>query len=199
MSRDDYWQDLKDQFERALQESNQTRDAKWGAIWTLFIQHPWYTSELRRTALRVIQESGAPMDWLEDIENDAILLLGQSLDRALDLNMNTRRAKDHFPAWLARIIRNDCLQALRRYRRSYIRNVELREEHLAIVRRSSVEVKIDMIFALELLSSAEREVFVLRLLGWSIEEIATGSGVGYARMYRIVQRVENAVRRALGR
>lgn len=199
MSHDDSWRDLKDQFEQALRKEYESREFKWSAIWNLFANHPWYRRELRRAALRVIQESGAPIDWLEDVENEANMLFGQSLGRALDLHMDARQAEDHFSGWMAKIIRNDCLQALRHYRRSRMPTEELREVHLAVTTRSSVDVEIDLSRVVDQLGTAEKEVFLLRLEGLKTTEIASQKGIGYSKAYRILQRVKIAVERVLGR
>lgn len=199
MSDDDSWRDLKAQFEQALRTEYQSREFKWTEIWTLFAKHPWYRSELRRAALRVIQESAAPFDWLEDIENEANMLFGQSLYKALDLHMDARQAEDHFSGWMAKIIRNNCLQSLRRYRRSRLPTEELREVHLAVTTRSSVDAEIDLNRVVDELSTAEKEVFILRLEGLTITQIGTRKGIGYSKAYRILQRVRIAVERVLGR
>lgn len=199
MSHDDSWRDLKGQFEQALRKEYECRELKWSEIWNLFANHPWYRSELRRAALRAIVESAAPIDWLEDIENDANMLFGQSLYRALDLHMDARRAEDHFSGWMAKIIRNNCLQALRRYRRSRMPTEKLREVHLAVTTRSSVDVKVDVSRVVDQLSTVEKEVFILRIEGFTTKEIATMKGIGHSKAYRILQRVKIAVERVLGR
>ena len=139
------------------------------------------------------------MDWLEDIENHAFMLFGVSLQRALDLHIDACRAEDHFPGWMAKIIRNDCLQALRHYRRSHDPAVELRESHLATDRGTPIDVKIDLSQVVEQLEAMERDVFVLYLMGYTTTEIATAKGIGYSKAYRILKRVKRSVRRDLDR
>ena len=195
MSYHETWQDLKVRFEQTLQDE---KENTWLAVWQLFVGHPWYQHKLNRGAIQAIAESGAPIGWRGDVEHEAALLLCRSLRNAPDLRMNQSEAEEHFPGWIAAIIRHDCLQAIRRLRVSNDRTIELQQENLLAVRQDDIEARIDLSIAIEKLDSPDKEVLMLRATGMTITEIAATVNLGYSKTYRILQRAITSVKDSLG-
>ncbi|MGH7193515.1 MAG: sigma factor, partial [Candidatus Saccharimonadales bacterium] len=84
--------------------------------WRLFIEDPWYQQELHRAAGWLARRARLPHCQAEDLSQEAMLILRSRLTRKPDLRLNRALAADHFEAWLRRVIRRHCLDALRRSR-----------------------------------------------------------------------------------
>lgn len=195
MALDASWQDLKARFQQALSAPGNEPAGSWIAIWRLFVGHPWYASELRRLARQALRDRSAPPEWLGDVEHDAMLLLARSLRHARDLHMDRAKAEDHFPGWIATIIRRDCLQAVRRLRALYGRTVPLQDHDMSLDRQKIIEVQIDVSLAIEKLDEPERTVLLLHRKGMTTREIAGRLGLDDGKAYRILRRGMTQLRR----
>lgn len=176
------WQDLRDSFLEAVEESG---PGAWIPIWRLVIEHPWYQQELRTIAKRVLRSRGAPLEWHEDIEHDAMLLLARKLRKSPDLGVDRTLAQEHFAGWLATITANDCLDALRRFRRHSGRSLELPEYFVADESRAAEQVLAELSLALDQLDELRRTVLLLYAKGRMLREIAADLGLDYSKTRRL--------------
>lgn len=166
--------------------------------WRLLVEHPWFLAQLERCARRVLKRSGAPSAWQVDIEQHAILLLAQKLQKMPDLGIDAALADRHFTGWLATIVTRDCRQALRRLQRLHGHSEELPQEHPAIDDRVRREDRVDLNLALAQMDAPERTVITLWTNGHSVQQISIRVHLSYGQTYRIFTRGLKSLRRILG-
>lgn len=182
-------QELRDEFFSILDEGATASPDQWHRVWRLFIEHPWYQEELQQAARRVVRQARASAQWAEDIEQDAMLLLGQHLRHAVDLHVNRALAQEHFAGWLGRIITRDCSKALRAMRRAQRRaGHQQATVESAPARSLPMDEIIDLSLAISKLSADCRRVLFLRLRGWGIAEISRRLRMSQTQVHRVLQR-----------
>jgi RNA polymerase sigma factor (sigma-70 family) len=157
-------------------------------IWRILVEHPWYQAELHRLASRLVRKAQAPSDLIDDIQQDAMLLLGRHLQTATGLNVDRALARDHFAGWLAKIIARDCAQVMRRRRRT---RSDVRVDEAAIksapARPVMIEETIDLAAAFDNLPNEHRQVLLMRLHGLRIVDIAQRLKTSKSRIGRVAQ------------
>lgn len=164
------WQELKDRFLQLL--DSQTPAVDWRLVWRLLVEHPWYQSQLDYCATWVLRSGKAPHQWLDDLRQDAILLLARTLRQRPDLGIDRCRANDKFAPWLRTIIVRDCREALRRMRRLHRRETALPQQPPTVDRRQQLDVQIDLSMAIDALANPDRTLVSMYLHGYSVKEIA---------------------------
>jgi RNA polymerase sigma factor (sigma-70 family) len=179
--------ELREQFFAALDQPGD-RSNRWLVIWRIFVEHPWYQAELHRAASRLVRKAQAPIDLIEDIQQDAMLLLGRHLQTTAGLNVDRALADELFAGWLAAIIARDCAQVMRRRRRRQ-RGVSIDEASVesAAARPAMIEETIDLAAAFDNLPNEHRQVLLMRLHGLRIVDIAQRLKTSKSRIGRVAQ------------
>jgi RNA polymerase sigma factor (sigma-70 family) len=133
------------------------------------------------------------LQWLDDITQQAMLLLARDLRHAADLHLDRAAAQDHFAGWLRKIIARHCQQAARSMRRAQ-RRAGLQQP--AVLAASSrlfpTDSILDITMAIGKLPNESRRVLLLRLRGCGIAEIAR-------RLHRSQTEIHRALARGLSR
>ena len=182
-------EDLRDRFFGVLDQGAAEDKPLWQEVWRLFIGHPWYQTELRRAAVRTLRPARLHLQWIDDVIQDAMLLLARDLRRSADLHVDRAAAKDHFAGWLATIILRHCQQAARSMRRAQRRAGFQQPAVLAAASRNfPADLILDLALAIRKLPAESRRALVLRLGGYRLSE-----------MSRRLHRSQTAVYRALAR
>jgi RNA polymerase sigma factor (sigma-70 family) len=192
--------ELRVQFFTALDRPGD-RSHRWLVIWRIFVEHPWYQAELDRAASRLVWKAQAPSDLIDDIQQDAMLLLGRHLQKSADLNVDRALAAEHFSGWLGAIIARDCAQVMRRRsrRRRARRGVRVDEAAVesAPARPAMIEELLDLAAAFDTLTDEHREVLLLRLHGLRLAEIAERLNISYWKAQRALRTDLAAIVKAL--
>jgi DNA-directed RNA polymerase specialized sigma24 family protein len=186
-------EDLRDQFFRALDEKAPEGTALWHQVWRVLLSHPWYQDELRRAAFRTLRPARLHLQWIDDVKQEAMLLLARDLRHSADLHVDRAAAEEHFAAWLRKIIMRHCQQAARSMRRAQRRAGLQQAEVLAAASKSlPLDSILDLALAIRKLPKASRRVLLLRLRGWGIVEITQ-------RVHRCQTEVHRALAKGLSK
>lgn len=93
-------QELRAQFFAALDRPGDKAE-RWMEIWQLLVKHPWYQAELHKGALCVLWRAHAPLEWAEDLEHQAMLVLAQDCAALPTCMWTVRDLRTGFPVgWL---------------------------------------------------------------------------------------------------
>lgn len=169
-------------------------ETPWLQCWRLLIEHPWYQVQLDICAKRALRVR-AQSDLLDDVKQDAMLLMARNLQRASDLRVDRSRVNEHFPGWMATIILHDCRQAVRALRRHQRPSVQLHDYDVAIEPSWTMDALIDLSLGTFQLNDRQRTVVELQLKGKPIREIAADLGLSYWQVYRAAQEGMHCLRR----
>ena len=173
--------DLRRQFVATLRDAS----ISWWRVWTLFVQHDCYQALLDQCARRLIYQHNASREWLDDVKQDAILILASKLRRAPNLHYNAGRPASSFAPWLRTVVRSHCQDALRRLRCWRARQLPLLSDPLE--KPSAIDQRIDLHIAMLRVSARERAALSLFAQGHTDREIAQQLNLtmGQARALRL--------------
>jgi RNA polymerase sigma factor (sigma-70 family) len=188
--------ELRDEFLRLLDDpSSRGGDDLWHAVWRLFVEHPWYQSELHHAALRVLATAGLHFQWADDVKQQAMLLLARRLRHSPDLHVDRALAADRFAGWLATIIAHHCRDAARSMRRAQRRaGLQQRVGFAAPSRPLPIDLILDLRSAIRKLPKELRRVLTLRLRGCGIAEISRQLRMSQTGVHRALKRVLSRLR-----
>ena len=181
------WRDLLPRYLRVITDKSPDSSAIWVEAWRVIVEHPWYQMELEGAARRLLCTRGA-LDWLGDVQHDAMLLLARSLQSDPDLGLDPQRIDEHFGGWMGVMIRNDCRQAFRRIHRLFAPSRELFDTHVTADERSRIEDRIDVSRAVDQLAEPGRSILTPHAHGFSVQEISSMLELEYFVAYRAYRR-----------
>ena len=154
------------------------REPAWLEVWRLLINDDWYRAQLRRCAEQVVRSGGAPQAWVDDVEQDAVLLLARQLQRTVDLSYDLDRSPDQFGGWIRTIMFRQCREAMRGMRRRHGGHQTLQDDQNGAT-ELSMDAQIDLRLAIDGLQDQERAILHLDSSGLSIAQIASRLGLTY--------------------
>lgn len=176
------WRALSDQYQALV--DHPPIDA--AAVWRLFVEDPWYRHELHRTASWIARRTRLPHCEADDLCHEAMLILRRRLARRPDLRINRALAADHFGAWLRRVIRRHCLDAVRRSGVSQHTCESLPQDDV-LAEPSVARWLVELREEIESLPAPERSVVVAYCAGGSLTEAAAMLGTNYHRARRALR------------
>lgn len=191
------WQDLRDRFLELVSIPHDVAPNRWVEIWHVLVGHPWYREQLASVARNILRNSGASLQWQEDIEHDAILLLARRVRKTSDLGIDPARAEQHFAGWMRTIITRDCRDALRKLRRQSSPNIEMPDRIPARDQQNLRESRVDLAVALNQLEEQDRKLLVLHSNGLTVLQVAVELGLTYWEAYGAFHRALQRLRRLL--
>jgi RNA polymerase sigma factor (sigma-70 family) len=181
--------ELRDAFFQLLDRGESAELPLWQEVWRLFVNHPWYQTELHRAAIRVLRRQQAPARWAEDIAEDALLVFAKDLQNAPDLHVDRAQPEERFSGFLATVITRDCQKALRSKRRNERRagysNLAV---ETAVSPIAPLDDLIDLRSAIKDLPPDCRAVVELYWHGWHIEQIAEKLTLSQTSVHRALHR-----------
>ena len=185
ISKKDSCENLRDQFLAAIQKERGSA-YDWHTVWRTVVEHPWYRAELITAARIAVKRVGRPGCSRQDVEQEAMLLLAEKLQRNPGLGIDSERSRDSFGGWMGRIIQNDCRMAVRTLRRLN-RGEPLSVEPPVSGNQSEREWRIDLSLEIEKLPDPSRTVLLLSMKGLSLKEIAGRLDRSYWQTWRAHQ------------
>ena len=171
----------------------------WLDVWQLLLEDDWCRSELRRHAQSVLRVPASRRDQLDDLEQDAIIVLAQSLKQTPDLHADRSRLADSFPAWLGTILLNCCRMALR---------VAYEDEQTSPLTDEPVdpspppdmdEARLALVKLIDELEEPQHSVLLLASEGYSRRQIAELLGRPYDQVRKSWKRGVEQLKRRLRR
>ncbi|QDU73719.1 hypothetical protein Pan97_07180 [Bremerella volcania] len=186
-------EDLKHRFLAAIDYGWQ-----WEKVWHLLISHPWYQITLQTQAQNVLRKQRLPINWHEDVQQDAMLLLARSLRHRADLRVDLDQVHECFAGWMARIIARDCQEAVRQMRRQFMREQSMPDIVPLEMDRLPLDAKIDISLKIQQLNDPERTILTLWSEGFSVTDIANRLALSYQRTYYLWRRGTRQLRALLG-
>ena len=181
MSSDDFgsWQTLGDRFQAWLDAP----PVDVGTLWRLIVADSWYRQELRRAVAWLVRQRRLPPDKADDLEHDAMLVLRRRLERRPDLGLDRARAATYFGAWLRRVIRRHCLDALRSGRARFRPHEPLPPEYL-LRGRGPGRWQTELREAIDSLPERQRAVLNAYCATGGLAAAAASLGLSYQRARR---------------
>jgi hypothetical protein len=143
MSRRPAWHNLKTKFLRLVKGLRSGHNDQWENIWRVIVSDPWYQHKLTVCAAKCLSRHGKSGDWLEDVKQEAMLLLARQLAVSPDLHVDIQRAEEHFDPWMRQIIYHHCQEAVRYLGRLYREAQVLPGYDAAYLRDFTIEARVD--------------------------------------------------------
>lgn len=168
---------------RAFLERLDERPIDLGTLWRMMIADRWYRQELHRATAWLVRQRRLPPDRAEDLEHDAMLVLRRRLERRPDLGLDRARAATHFGAWLRRVIRRHCLDALRKGRPRF-RPVEPLPSECLIAGRGPDRWRTELREEIDSLPDRQRTVLNAYCATGALPEAAASLGLSYQQARR---------------
>lgn len=190
---------LRNRYLELLSIGASTSEPLWSAAWHLIVTDPWYQDQLYYCARKVLRANGASLDWIDDIQHDAMLILARHLRRSADMRLDRQRAELHFPQWLRTIIVRDCREAWRRIHRLWTQQGTLYEGNDPIARNSCLDLRIDLQMSLDKIGEPDATVVTLFANRFTLEEIASKTGLRYWQAHYVLKRGLERLRDLLAR
>lgn len=184
MSAIDPWHDLQVKFISSLVRLSAST---WFSLWRLFLDDAWFRAELAKHARSVLRIRGLPLEWHEDVQQEAMLLLANKLRKLPSLGLDQDGLYQKFPHSIGVIIRNECRQATKRLRRLYRSGSRLPHDtgFPSTLPLSATDGQwLEVSLAIDELGDRERSVLRLCQLGCPIQEVADRLGLTYWEAYR---------------
>jgi RNA polymerase sigma factor (sigma-70 family) len=150
------------------------RQAESNTIWQQVLNDRWFRAEVRLQAARLVKRRHIDEQWCEDLSQEVVLLLQKKLSKHEDLGADLAQLREHFPGWMANIIRNACIDALKR---------QARHAHGVLAEASDGDrtrqndLRLDVAEAATRLEERESKVLLFRLQGFTIRETAKSLGL----------------------
>jgi RNA polymerase sigma factor (sigma-70 family) len=94
--------------------------SRWLEIWLMFLADAWLRGVIKSEAARVAGREKWQQQLAEDVEHAAMRLLARQLQHDYTLKMDRSRIERSFPAWIRKIVRTACVEALRHQRTPYL-------------------------------------------------------------------------------
>ena len=171
------WQDLRSRFFDMLGTKPAAAHTVrvWTDVWRLFVTHRCYLDELDKRARWVLFATKSRFEWLDDVKQDAVLILASKLKRRIDLNVNTALAERCFVAWLRCLVTHHCSDALRELRRQNAHQRPLPAAMPACFVWQAIDERLDFEIAAKELLEPDRTILVLSARGYAIDHIRARS------------------------
>jgi RNA polymerase sigma factor (sigma-70 family) len=164
-------------------------DPNWAGTWRTLLEDEAFRQELRIRARQTLHAHRAPRFWLEDVEQEAVVVLAEWLHASPTLNADPVRLHATFAAWLGVIVRNACRWAYHRIRDLHFQEDTWRHEYdLAYSDEDDLDRRIDVSLLLPRLDPHTRAVLRLFDQGRPVTEIAESLAMPYQHAYRRLQR-----------
>jgi RNA polymerase sigma factor (sigma-70 family) len=172
------WIHLQEGFLEAVRERG-ARPLDWHAMWALIVADTWYQEQLAACARSLVARQNARGDWLEDVQQEAMTLLGRHLRKWPDLRVNPDRPHTEFAGWMRGIIRNTCQEALRQVWRKRRPLCELPEDDIPDRRGLPIPRRVELSLAIDEIAEPAKTVLTLRFKGFNCKEIARRLHLSY--------------------
>lgn len=165
--------------------------------WLVWLEDPWCRAEVRTRTHHVLERCRLPLEWQGEIENQTLLILVTTFTRRAERHVRQELAEDRLAAWLAVVIERACLQAVRRLRRLYRREVQLSSIEAPCAACANKDLRVDVAVAMDHLNEPGRSIILLREKGYSLLEIAELLGLSYKQTCRALADGLERLRRLL--
>jgi hypothetical protein len=105
------WQDLQQNYLTFLRRRSPTEQGHWFAVWSRFIEHPYYQDKARQVAHATLCGLNVTAPGEKYLLADTMLLLARRIQQPSDA-ATIRRVSHDFPGWLKSVLIEDCQMAL---------------------------------------------------------------------------------------
>lgn len=187
---------------RQLNELEQTHsdavasEEQWTGIWQLFYDSPWFKRRLEFSARSLIQRFGLPLQWKEDIKQEALLVFARSVQRDTSLGFDSTRGS--FGAFVSTIIHRCCQKGLRQFNHSNLQVIENENLHPFIDLTETLDEHIDLRECLNQLPEPYRLTVSMICEGKSVPQIASKTRRSTRTVYRWLERAIELLRTEFG-
>ena len=183
-------EDLKGHFFERVESASADDSELAYDVWLLLIADSWYQQQLDHCARSVARKAGGKSQDVDDLKQQAILVLHQKLQRNPTLNFDTHRARESLDAWMRKIIYNTCCDAgLSVFDYTKLIDEQESEQTRRPAPISDTHTSINIERALSQLPKRQRTAIMLRRDGKSILEVAQ-------RLHLTIDQVRYALKQA---
>ena len=164
--------------------------APWREIWNLCLLDPWFKAEQMKHARFVLRSSHGQMEWLDDVYQETVSILGKNFEREPSLHLNLEESEESVLNYICKTIRSASQQALRQLRRKISTGVSPPEEIDVQASTASYvhqEQSLALNAAIGDLPEPLSTIMRLRHLGDTPKEISEHLGMSSGKVYRALR------------
>jgi RNA polymerase sigma factor (sigma-70 family) len=163
-------------------------------VWRQVLDARWFQTEVRIQAARLV---GGDLDdpLFQDMVQQVPIQIRVKLSKRGDLGGDAAQLRTNFPGWMSSIIRNACIDTLRRERRHA--HSSLAESQAAKNQVPLEDLRLDMADVIDRLEAREREVAYCKLRELTMPETAGTLDLSARQVERLLKKVLRLLKRAL--
>jgi DNA-directed RNA polymerase specialized sigma24 family protein len=159
------------------------------AVLELVCCDPWASRRFRRVADRTLEEFHAPLDWLDDVAQEMVVLLARDLDAAPALHFDVGRPSERFAGWFYGVMHLLALQALRKLSAQAHPHLELHDDDCGNDPTAAHDLSVDLAAFIEGQPKERRALLEYLLQGFSRAEAGSLVGISPATVTRWLEAV----------
>jgi DNA-directed RNA polymerase specialized sigma24 family protein len=139
------------------------------AVWRQVLDNPWFRAEVRVQAARLVGQRKLDERWCDEMAQNIVVQLRRKLSNKYDLGADADELRESFPRWMRKIIRNACIDTLRR---------ESRHDHAMLIDKTGIDktwqtdLRLDMLATAQSLDDLQCTAVLYNLQGYTIEATA---------------------------
>ena len=166
--------------------------AEWTQVWELFYENPWFLRRLDFSARKLIYRLHFPVQWKEDIKQEALLVFARSIQRDRTLGFDETRGS--YGAFLSTIIYRCCQKGVRQF--NHYKKQKICEEYTHPFEEltDQMDEHLDLQHCLRQLPEPYKMTVTLICEGKSIPQIAKRTKRSVRTIYRWIDKATELLR-----
>ncbi len=177
---------------KAIHQQALESNFHWTLVWDLFTENEWFLNRLDYSARAVLTKYHFPLQWKEDVKQEALIQFARSIKRNVSLGYNSERGS--FGAFLSTIIYRSCQKGLRQFRHSFCSSIDDEFKHPVVEYAQELDERIDLRECLTSLPEPFRMTVQMVCEGKSIAEIARKTQRSSRTIYRWIEKATELLR-----
>lgn len=169
-------------------------DADWTQIWALFYESPWFLRRLDFSARKLIHKLHAPVQWKDDVKQEALLVFARSIQRNPTLGFDLNRGS--FGGFLSTIIYRCCQKGLRQFNHHHSQQIDEEHTHPFEDTTKEIDELLDLQNCLSQLPEPYKMTVAMICEGKSISQIAQRTKRSVRTVYRWIDKATELLRQS---
>lgn len=167
------------------------REEPWETIWQSMVLHPWVQQEVDRSARRLMRKNSLPRQLLDDVKQEALLALANSLKKRPSLGFDLRHG--HYESYLRIVLYRCCQRATKALRHPGHQEL-VEHDHPQFDPWCEIVGSIDLKQAIDQLKEPYRSTIQQVFEGVPLQTIARGRRENYRTIYRWYNKAIDQIR-----
>lgn len=166
----------------------------WVQIWELFYDSPWFLRRLDFSARKLVNRLHFPVNWKEDVKQEALLVFARSIQRNPSLGFDPERGS--YGAFLSTIIHRCCQKGLRQFNHHSSQKIDEEYTHPFEELTEQLDERIDLQHCLSMLPQPYKMTVAMVCEGKSIPQIASQTKRSVRTIYRWLDKATELLRQS---